>query len=35
MRLPLLNKQIIDEREEGLANKRLVLETAGFLFSLP
>ena len=31
MRLQLLNKQIIDEREEGLANKAGA-ETAGFLF---
>ena len=31
MRLHLLNKQIIDEREEGLANKAGA-ETAGFLF---
>ena len=30
MRLQLLNKQIIDEREEGLANKAGA-ETAGFL----
>lgn len=29
MRLQLLNKQIIDEREEGLANKAGA-ETAGF-----
>ena len=33
MRLQLLNKQIIDEREEGLANKAGT-ETAVF-FSLP
>ena len=31
MRLHLMNKQIIDEREEGLANKAGA-ETAGFLF---
>ena len=31
MRLQLLNKQIIDEREEGLAHKAGA-ETAGFLF---
>ena len=31
MRLHLMNKQIIDEREEGLANKA-GSETAGFLF---
>ena len=31
MRLHLLNKQIIDEREEGLAHKAGA-ETAGFLF---
>ena len=31
MRLQLLNKQIIDEREEGLANKAGA-ETASFLF---
>ena len=30
MRLQLLNKQIIDEREEGLAHKAGA-ETAGFL----
>ena len=31
MRVQLMNKQIIDEREEGLANKAGA-ETAGFLF---
>ena len=31
MRLQLMNKQIIDEREEGLANKAGA-ETASFLF---
>ena len=31
MRVQLLNKQIIDEREEGLANKAGA-ETASFLF---
>ena len=31
MRVHLMNKQIIDEREEGLANKAGA-ETAGFLF---
>lgn len=31
MRLHLMNKQIIDEREEGLANKAGA-ETASFLF---